>query len=252
MKVSIVTVVYNAQETIQKCIDSVAAQTYKNIEYIVIDGKSVDKTNEIISENLPRISKYISEKDAGIYDAINKGIMFASGDVVGVLNSDDFYSSNDVIEKVVEAFRVSGKDSVFADVEFVSAEDESKIVRRYRSSFFKPSRFKYGFMPAHPTFFVKKSFYDKLGLYKIDYRIAADYELLIRFLFKEKISFHYVPEVWVKMKMGGVSTKGIKNTILLNREVVRACRSNGINASLATILLKYPFKLFEYKKLIGL
>jgi len=248
LKISIITVVYNNKDTISHAIDSVLNQKYKDIEYIIIDGNSTDGTVDIIDSYGDQIAAFVSEADKGIYDAMNKGIRLATGDVVGILNSDDFYIDDNVIDRVVKEFEEKGVDSVFADLVYVKPDNLKKYVRRYSSKRFKPSKFAYGWMPAHPTFFVKKTYYDQHGLYKTDYRIAADYELLIRFLHKYKLSYSYIDAVLTVMRLGGVSTSNLKSNWILNKEILRACHENGIRTSLPRIYTKYPKKLLELVK----
>ncbi|DAB34818.1 MAG TPA: glycosyl transferase [Sulfurospirillum sp. UBA12182] len=246
MKVSIITVVRNNVTTIKYAIDSVLNQTYENIEYIVVDGASTDGTVEIVKSYGDKISKFISEKDKGLYDAMNKGVKLATGNIVGILNSDDFYIDEYVIKKVVKEFKEKQVDSLYADLVFVKPENLSKTVRYYDSSYFSPEKFAYGWMPAHPTFFVKKDIYEKYGLFKTDYKIAADYELLTRFLAKNRITYSYLKEPIVKMRMGGASTSGIKSNYILNKEIIKACKENGIDTNWLKVLSKYP------KKILGL
>jgi glycosyltransferase involved in cell wall biosynthesis len=248
MKVSLITVTFNSAKTLQDTIDSVASQKYSDIEYIIVDGNSKDDTIQLINKNLKIISKWISEPDKGIYDAMNKGIEMATGDIIGIINSDDFYSSPTSISAVVAAFKNNDIDSVFADVRFVRNSDLNKTVRYYSSKKFRPSLFRWGFMPAHPTFFTKKELFDKFGYYKIDYKIAADYELLIRFLFVNKISYKYIPLDLIAMRTGGASTNSWRSNILLNKEIVRACSENGIRTSFFLLLFKYFIKVFEFIK----
>lgn len=233
-------------ETIKNAIDSVFGQTYENIEYIVVDGASTDGTVEVVRSYGDKISKFVSEPDRGLYDAMNKGLALASGDIVGILNSDDFYIDKYVIEKIVKEFEEKKVDSVYADLVFVKPDNLDKTVRYYDSSHFNPDKFAYGWMPAHPTFFVKKEVYQKYGLFKTDYKIAADYELLTRFLAKNKISYSYLKEPIVKMRVGGASTNGIKSNYILNKEIIRACKENDIYTNWAMVLSKYP------KKILGL
>ncbi|WP_067177442.1 glycosyltransferase family 2 protein [Sulfurospirillum sp. UCH001] len=246
MKISIITVVSNNVSTIKNAIDSVLSQTYRNIEYIIIDGASTDGTVEVVQNYGNKISRFISEKDDGIYDAMNKGIRLATGNVIGILNSDDFYISNDVIHKVVKIFEEYQVESMFADLVYVEAHNVNKIVRHYDSSYFSPEKFAYGWMPAHPTFFVKRYIYEQYGLFKTDYKIAADYELLTRFLGKHEISYFYLKMPLVKMRMGGISTMSFRNNFILNKEILRACSENGIYSNWFMVLSKYP------KKLLGL
>lgn len=248
MKLSIVTVSYNSSATIQDTIESLLAQSYTNIEYIIIDGLSKDITVDIIKEYEPKFNgrlRWVSEKDKGLYDAMNKGIRMATGDVVGIINSDDFYHKTDVISKIADAFKQPDVEAVFADVRFVNPDNLDKTVRYYSSKNFSPNRFRFGFMPAHPTFFTYKKFFDEFGYYKTDYKIAADYELLIRFLHTNKLNYKYLPLDVMKMRTGGASTASIKSNILLNKEIVRACRENGIKTWFPLLLLKYIIKVFE-------
>jgi len=243
LKISIITVVWNNVDVVADAIDSVLNQTYKNIEYIIIDAASTDGTTEVIQSYGDKITKFVSERDNGLYDAINKGIKLATGDVVGILHSDDFYINEFVIEKVVKVFKEQKVDSMFADLVFVKPDDLEKTVRYYDSSKFYPSRFAYGWMPAHPTFFVKKNIYEKYGLFRTDLKIAADFDILARFLYTNKISYHYMKEVIIKMRVGGVSTSGFKSKILLNKETLQVCKDNGIKTNILKILSKYPNKI---------
>jgi glycosyltransferase involved in cell wall biosynthesis len=199
MKVSIITATYNSASTIRDTLESVAKQTYSNIEHIIIDGLSKDNTLDIVKE-YPHVDKVISEKDKGIYDAMNKGIRAATGDVVGILNSDDFYPHNNILKKVTEEFRIKKVNAIIGDILFVSPNNIKKVVRYYSAKRWKPSKFVKGYMPPHPSFFVYKKFYEQLGVYQIDYKIAADYELLIRFLATNQLSYSYIPEAIVHMR----------------------------------------------------
>jgi len=245
LNISIITVVRNNKETIKDAIESVLNQNYKNIEYIIIDAVSTDGTVEIVKNYGNKISKFVSEPDKGLYDAMNKGIKLATGDIVGILNSDDLYIDNTVISKVVNAFEEQKVDAIFADLIFVHPNNLNKTVRHYSSEKFHPSKFAYGWMPAHPTFFVKKGCYEKYGLYKTDYKIAADYELLTRFLHRYKISYYYLPEILIKMRTGGISTQNLKSNWILNKEIIRACAENDIKTNMLKISLKYFQKVFE-------
>jgi glycosyltransferase involved in cell wall biosynthesis len=245
LSVSIITVSYNSVGTINDTINSVLSQTYKNIEYIIIDGLSTDGTIELVQSFGKRISKFISQPDNGIYEAINVGIKIAAGDIIGILNSDDFFYDNLVIEKIVNSFLENDIDAVIGDVQFVDPEKTSKIVRYYSSRHFNPQKFKYGFMPAHPSFYAKKELFENLGFYKTDYKIAADYELLIRFLYINKIRYKYIEMPFVSMRTGGVSNKSIYSNYILNKEIVRACKENGINTNYILVYSKYFAKMFE-------
>ncbi len=246
MKISIITVCYNSSETIRNTIESVRSQDYADIEYIIIDGGSSDGTMDIVREYGDNIDVVVSEPDQGIYDAMNKGIERATGDVVGLLNSDDFYAYDSVLSELVELMVSSGSDTVFADLDVVDANNCERVIRHYDSSKFNPGRLAYGWMPAHPTFMVKRELYLKHGGFLTDYQIAADFEMVARLLHTVAASHAYLPVVAVKMRAGGISTRGLKSSWILNREIVRACRANGIKTSLARVLLKIPSKLMEY------
>ena len=246
LRVSIITVSYNNVGTIADTINSVLSQSYANIEYIIIDGASSDGTTELVTSFGQRISKFISAPDTGMYDALNKGIGLATGDIVGILNSDDFFYDNNVIEKVVSAFDESDIDAVFGDVQFVDPVKTSKIVRYYSSKKFNSSRFRFGYMPAHPSFYVRRELFEKIGYYKTDYKIAADFELVIRFLFINKVKYKYLEMPFISMRMGGLSNKTISSNYILNKEIARACKENGIKTNFIFIYSKYFTKIFEF------
>ncbi|HEY0680086.1 MAG TPA: glycosyltransferase family 2 protein [Chitinophagaceae bacterium] len=245
MKVTIITVTYNSAATLQDTLESVKRQDYPNIEHILVDGASKDGTVNII-KSYPHVAKYVSEKDKGLYDAINKGILMSTGDVIGILNSDDFFPHDHVISNMVECFKKNDADAVYGDIAFVKPANLHRVVRLYSSRKFHPKKFAYGYMPAHPSFYVKRRFYEEYGLYKLDYKIAADYELLMRFMHSNKLKYAYNPEVMVYMRTGGVSNKNILSRYVLNKEIIRACRENGVKTNMAVVSLKYFFKVFEY------
>lgn len=248
MKISLVTITYNSSSTLRDTMDSVLSQTYADIEYIVVDGASKDNTVSIIKEYEPRFNgrlHWVSEPDKGLYDAMNKGIRMATGDVVGIINSDDFYHRTDVVAKVAEAFKNKDVQAVYGDVRFVNPDNLDKTVRYYSSRNFSPKRFRYGFMPAHPTFFTYRNYFEEFGYYKTDYKIAADYELLIRFLHTHRLKAKYLPLDFMKMRTGGASTASVKSNILLNKEIVRACKENGIWTCMPLLFMKYFIKVFE-------
>ncbi len=246
LKISVITVCFNSSATIRDTIESVLAQDYPSIEYIIVDGASKDRTMDIVREYGDRIDVVISEPDKGIYDAMNKGIRAATGDVVGLLNSDDFYADESAVRQLIECMDDSGSDTVFADLVIVDAKDTDRVVRYYDSSTFHPGRLRYGWMPAHPTFMVKRELYETHGGFSLDYRIAADFEMVARLLHTAGASYVYLQSVVVKMRAGGASTSGLKSSWLLNKEIIRACSANGIKTSLPRILLKIPAKLMEY------
>ncbi len=245
MKISILTVSFNSAATIKDTIESIRSQNYKDIEYIIVDGNSKDGTLEIIRSYETSVSKWVSEPDKGIYDAMNKAVAMATGDVVGILNSDDFYSSNDIITQVAASFANEMVDAVFGNLVFVDPANLKKVVRKYSSANWNPDKFARGFMPAHPTFFVRRKYYQQFGLFKTDYRIAADYELLIRFLYVNKLRYKFLPINMVTMRKGGVSSRNLMSNIVLNNEIIRGCRENGIRTSVFKIYPKYFTKFFE-------
>ena len=278
MKVSIITVSYNSAKTIGDTISSVRKQSYKNIEYIVVDGNSTDGTVEIVkqflgamqgrsegtsqdlpkdlSKNLPQdlsvgtlqgvVTKFLYEKDNGIYDAMNKGLALATGDIIGVLNSDDFYCADDVIEQVVLAFQKNNTDCLYGDLNYVDPIDTAKIVRKWRSGSYIKENFLKGWMPPHPTFFVKKSCYESFGTFETQFKSAADYELMLRFLFKESCSAQHLPKVMIHMRAGGVSNLSLKNRLRANREDRMAWKMNGLKPKWFTLLRKPLSKLTQY------
>ena len=247
-KVSIITVCFNSAKTIRDTIKSVLSQDYPDIEYIIIDGGSSDETLAVIKEYADRIAVIVSERDRGIYDAMNKGLALASGDIVGMLNSDDVYFNEHAVSELIKTMRDAKADSVFADLVIVDPIDLGKVLRYYDSSYFTPKKFRFGWMPAHPTFFIKKSLYEKVGPYSLDYQISADYEMLIRLLWLEKATYAYLPKPIVRMRHGGASTSGLDRSWLLNKEIVKACKANGIYTNMAILALKIPRKLLSLLK----
>jgi len=246
MKISIITICYNSAETIGDTISSVASQDYPNIEYIIVDGGSDDGTVETIKLCEEKISHWISEPDDGLYDAMNKGLAMASGDIVGFLHADDVYADEGVLTSVAREIASGGLDALLGDVEFFSQGMPNKSVRRYRSEYFRPERIAWGWMPAHPALFLKRKVYDHFGGFRIDYQIAGDFEFVARIFKDGWVKYGYFPEVLVRMRTGGVSTGGWRSTIQLNREVMRACRENDIKTNLLKIMSKYPLKIMEF------
>lgn len=246
MKISIITVCYNAVKTIENTILSVKIQNYDNIEYIIIDGNSTDGTQAIIKKHIDIIDYFISESDKGMYDAINKGIKIASGEIIGILNSDDEFNMHNVIDLIAKTFKNNlSLESVFGDVSFINTN--SKITRYYNSKLWKPFFFYFGIMPPHPSFYCKKELFDKYGLYRTDLEIASDYEMLLRLLYTKKISYKYLPFNFVTMKIGGKSTNGIKSNIKINNEILKASKINKLKTNLFFIYLKYLYRIFEIK-----
>lgn len=246
MKISIVTVCYNSEKTIRSTIESVLSQDYPNVEHIIIDGCSTDNTLSIVKEYQNNLALIISEPDLGIYDAMNKGISAATGDVVGILNSDDYYQNPMVLSIVANSFNNDESiDVVFGDVVFVRPDNFDKIVRFYNSSHFSPWKLRFGWMPPHPGTFAKRSVYEKYGDYSLNFKIAADYEIFVRWLLVHRLKYKYLNEVIVRMRTGGISTSGLRSSMILNKEIVAACKTNGIYTNILFILSKVPFKLLE-------
>jgi glycosyltransferase len=246
LKVSIITVCFNSASTIKDTIKSVINQTYPNIEYIIIDGKSDDETNNIVESFGNKISIHISEPDHGIYDGLNKGISKASGDIIGILHADDFYAHNTVIEEIVDCFEKYDTDSVYADLDYVNPINTSKIIRHWVSGKYKEGKFLFGWMPPHPTFFVKRAIYDRLGKFNTKLKSAADYELMLRFIHKHNIKTTYLHFVTVKMRAGGMSNKNMANRLRANNEDRLAWELNSIKPYFFTLYLKPLRKIFQY------
>lgn len=228
MRFSIVTAVRNREATIAQAIASVRAQSHAYIEHIVIDGASTDATLAVVEKARHRFMRLVSEPDGGIYDALNKGILLASGDIIGVLHSDDFFAHGQVIEKVAAAFSDPGILAVYGDLDYVSAANQHKIVRHWRSSDFNPGKLRRGWMPPHPTLFLRREVFERHGLYDQSYRIAADYEAVLRYFGREDLRPVYIPEVLVKMRLGGESNRSLGRILRKSREDYRALKTNRI------------------------
>jgi glycosyltransferase involved in cell wall biosynthesis len=257
-KVSIITVCFNSEDTIWDTLNSVQSQDYPNIEHVIVDGGSSDGTMSIVAEFREALGPVVSEPDKGLYDAMNKGIGMATGDMIGILNSDDFFEDSGVIRTVVEAFEQDASvDVVFGNVVFVTPPDLQAITRFYPAGHFRPWKLRFGWMPPHPATFVRRSVYDEFGGYRLDMKISADFEMFVRWLVKHNLTYRWVDKVIVRMRAGGVSTAGLRSSLILNKEIVRACRENGLYTNLAFVLTKVPFKLLELvrrpsgKKLTG-
>ncbi len=248
MKVSIITITYNSESTLIDTIDSVLNQTYTDIEYIIIDGKSTDSTVSIIHSYKDKISKFISEKDNGLYDALNKGIAMATGDIIGVLHSDDFYTNHQVIEKIVRTFKLNQADAVYADLFYVDKTNVDKILRKWKSGNYKHGMFVNGWMPPHPTFFVRRHCYEKYGSFNLDLVSAADYELMLRFVHKHQIKLAYLPEFIIKMRAGGLSNSSLSNRIRANKEDRKSWLMNGLKPKFHTLYLKPLRKIIQLFK----
>lgn len=252
MKLSLITVTYNSDKTLEYTFESVLSQSYSNVEYIIVDGASKDQTVDIIKKYEPRFNgtmKWVSEPDKGLYDAMNKGIRMATGDVVGILNSDDFFTTNDILLQVVNAFETNKEiDAVYGDVHFVNPDNLERCVRYYSSKVFRRSLMKIGLMPAHPSFYLKKERFEQFGYYKTDYKIAADFEFLLRVIYKGRILTKYMSIDMVAMRTGGASTSGFESRKRIMKEHLRAFRENGIYNNVFFLSLRYPYKIWELIK----
>jgi glycosyltransferase involved in cell wall biosynthesis len=247
LKVSVITVVFNREKTIERAIQSVLSQTYPHIEYIIIDGASKDSTMQVVNSYKSNIAVIVSEKDNGMYDALNKGIQLATGDVVGILHADDQFAKNTIIEEVAAYLQAhTGIDAVYGDVGFVKEETPGKIIRYYSSAIFNTNLFKWGFMPAHPTFFCYRKFFEYYGGYRTDMDIAADFDLLVRFLRRHNLNTAYLPVMMVKMNIGGKSTSGIKSTIRINKEIKKILTEHKMPSSYLRLYSRYFIKIQEY------
>ncbi len=245
MKISVITATYNSAATVRDTLESVRKQDHPDIEHVIVDGRSMDGTLEIVA-GFSHISKIISEKDSGIYDAMNKGIRMTTGEVIGILNSDDVYIGGDVLSTVAKAFADPAVMTVYADLQYVHPDDLDKIQRTWITGPFRENSFYYGWMPPHPTFFVRKEVYDRIGLFNTDLRSAADYELMLRILLKYHISTHYIPRVIVKMRAGGMSNATLFNRLRANREDRLAWKLNGLKPYFFTLYLKPLRKITQF------
>jgi glycosyltransferase involved in cell wall biosynthesis len=246
MKISIITVTYNSASTIEQTIQSVLNQSYTNIEYIIIDGVSTDGTLDILNRYKSQVHQIVSEKDNGIYDALNKGIDLATGDIIGILHSDDFYISSNVIENVANSFNQNQCDALYANLYYVDKDDTNKIKRKWHSGIYSEGAFLNGWMPPHPTFFVKKEVYNKLGKFNLQFATAADYELMLRFIHKNKIKLAYLNEFIVKMRIGGKSNDTVKSRVTANLDDRKAWEVNGLKPRFYTLYLKPLRKIFQF------
>lgn len=244
MLISVVTASFNSCNSIFDTLKSVAGQSYKNVEHICIDGGSTDGTQEVVKNFPSSTVSLISEPDFGIYDAMNKGVQRSTGDVVGILNSDDFYLSDNVLDEVAALFTADQElEVVLGDVDFVNDDDLTHPVRRYSAGNFKPWMFRLGLMPPHPAVFVRRSAYQRVGLYKLGYKIAADFDFLIRLLLIDGAKYKTVDKIFVRMRTGGISTSGLKSNFIATMEMKRSLRENGLFASGILLMCRLPFKL---------
>jgi glycosyltransferase involved in cell wall biosynthesis len=243
--VTVITVTFNGAATLEQTIRSVIGQSYSNIEHVIIDGGSTDSSLDILRKYGGHVDYWVSEKDAGIYHAMNKGLTLAGGDIICFLNADDMYAHENVLNQVANIMAPQGLDALFGDVVFFKPDSAEKVVRRYRSHHFHPNKVAYGWMPPHPALFVRRVIFDRVGNFREDYQIAGDFEFVVRAFGRSDLRYQYLPEILVKMRIGGVSTSGWRNRILLNKEVLRACRENRIQTNMLKILCRYPAKLLE-------
>lgn len=248
MKISIITATYNSGKTLRDTIESVLRQSYTDYEYIVKDGGSKDDTLEIVKAYAPKFGdkiKAISEPDQGIYDAMNKGIQMATGDVIGILNSDDFYTSADALQVIADTFANNDIDATYGDIHFVNDDDLSKCVRYYSSAIFRRSFMRFGLMPAHPSFYCKKTAYEKYGIFDTSYKVAADFENLLRLIYVGNIKTKYISKDFVTMRTGGASTAGLSSRTQIMKDHLRAMKANGIYSNVFLLSLRYVYKLYE-------
>ncbi|MEM9983927.1 MAG: glycosyltransferase family 2 protein [Bacteroidota bacterium] len=248
MKISIITVTYNAARYLRTCVESVLDQNYPDLEYIVIDGASTDGTQEILAAYADRIDHFISEPDQGLYHAMNKGIAMATGEVIGLLNADDFYAYPEVISEVMGRFADPGVQTVFGDLIYVDEEDIKKVVRYFPGKGFHHGQMKRGLMPPHPTFFVRQELYNRCGGFDTQFDICADFDLMVRWFHRHEVAYSYLPKVMVHMRTGGSSTQGLSSTARINQEMLRSLRQNGVKSNLPLIYSKYLTKVFQLFK----
>jgi len=242
---SIITVTYNSADTLANCIDSVYSQT-QPAEHIIIDGASSDATPVILDQYKDHLAQIVSEPDRGMYDGLNKGIKLAMGEIIGLLHADDFYPSNDVLEKVIDAFKDTDVEACYGDLVYVDSMDIEKVVRYWRSGDYDPQKFFNGWMPPHPTLFVRRSIYEKYGFFNLELGSAADYELMLRFLLKYKIKTAYIPEILVHMRTGGMSNASIRNRLKANRMDRKAWEVNDLQPYPWTMIAKPLRKLKQW------
>jgi glycosyltransferase involved in cell wall biosynthesis len=249
MRISVITACHNSASVLETALASVAAQRHPDIEHIVVDGASTDGTAARMRQwagTDDRRLHWVSEPDRGLYDALNKGIRMSTGKIVGLLHADDMFAADDVLARVAVAFDDPAVQCVFGDVRFVREPDLGRTVRYYCARAFRPWMLRFGFMPPHPSFFARRELFDRFGLYETDYRIAADYELLVRLFWRHRVRYRYLGFTVTRMRLGGVSTRSWHSNLVLNREIVRGCRANGMWTALPLLTFKYLFKVFEF------
>lgn len=249
MKISVITATWNSGKTVQDTIDSFLRQTYTDKEHVIKDGASKDDTLEIIQKNEARYNgslKLISDRDKGIYDAMNQGIQASSGDVVGILNSDDFFTSDDVLARVAEEFEKDPSlDAIYGDIHFVKPENLQKCTRYYSSRLFRPWALRLGFMPAHPSFYARKEVFEKYGLYDLQYHTSSDFEMMVRLFADKKINAKYIDKDFVTMRVGGESTAGLSSKKKVNQDIAHALKQHGIYTNQLLQALRYLWRVCE-------
>jgi glycosyltransferase involved in cell wall biosynthesis len=243
-RISLITVSFNAESTIERCINAVINQEFKNVEYIIVDGGSTDKTVEIIKRYYDYINIFVSEPDKGIYDAMNKGIKLAGGDIIGMLNADDFFTDDSVLSVINETFKQNDAQIIYGDLDYINHREE--IVRKWRSGAYKPGIFNRGWMPPHPTFYCKRELFQQFGYYSLEYGTAADYELMLRYMHFFNVRAFYIKKVIIHMKIGGISNKSFSNRVKGLIFDLKAMRVNGISLPIITLLLKPLRKISQY------
>lgn len=246
-KVSIITAVYNNRDHLEECFASVFSQTYQNIEFIVVDGGSTDGTLDILKKYDQKISKWISEPDKGIYDALNKGIGMATGNIIGFLHSDDLFNGAETIAHISDIFQEKACEAVFGDLMYVSRDNADKVIRYWKSCPFNPKLLKQGWMPPHPTLFVKREWYQSKGTFRTDFRISADYDLILRLFSDRNFNATYLPEVITRMRVGGASNKSLKNIYRKSKEDYIALRENKVGGLIA-LFWKNAQKVLQFVK----
>lgn len=246
MKISIVTATYNSEKNILSALKSVQNQTFLNMELIIVDGDSSDRTLEVVRENYNRELQMISERDKGIYDALNKGVSKASGEIIGFVHSDDYLANKDLLAKISRIFQDENVDGVYGDLQYVQKEDTSKVIRYWKSKPFRTELLKKGWMPAHPTLFLKRKVYEKHGYFDLNYKIAADYDLMLRIFKDESLNFYYMPEVFTKMRIGGASNRSLKNIFRKSKEDFKAIKNNNLKNPLRVLAAKNFSKISQF------
>lgn len=252
MKISIITATWNSAATVEHAILSVASQHYPDLEHIIVDGNSSDKTLPIIFRHEDKITKLVSEPDHGIYDAMNKGIALSSGEIVGILNSDDFYADSNVLKKVARVFECDGVDTCYGDLIYVHPVDIKRVIRYWKSGQYDADNFYWGWIPPHPTFFVRRSVYDRYGCFNLALGIASDYEITIRFLLKHRVSTAYIPEILVHMRAGGASNAFLKGRLKTMRMASLAWQVNDLQPLPWTQPFRLLSKIIQYTRALSL